>query len=354
MKDEEVAESKKEQKILNKAVHDLESRVETTSPEDLMLKIVEEFQKGSNVYYVIAKNGFIIAKSPEIAQERAKSLIAQAHKCDEEEDTNSLFVCKDIVLDQDRYKVLIEGPDGSVDTKKRHFYIIFLRMLEIATKFSFRSLQKREIEENIFLTILKILGAKDNYTCDHSLSVAEIAAYIGEKIGKREFDLTDYDVNVLRMAGYLHDIGKIGIPDEILNKLGKYREIEIMVMRQHPLFTKAILEPLATHIKYYKQVMDIAVHHHERLDGSGYPFGLKGKEFTIPMQILAIADSLDAMMRDRPYKKAKNLDEVRDDLSSLKDSKFNARLIKEVLKILDEIYEIPKNRQRGHCEFEFS
>lgn len=353
MKDREVDESENERKILDKAAYDLESKVETTRPEDLMLKIVGEFEKKSNVAYIIAKNGIIIAKSTNLDNENAGALFNEKGGCDKEDPQNSSLACKEIELDQDRYKILIKGTDDFNAPKKHQFYLIFLRMLELAAKFSFRSLQKREIEENIFLTILKILGAKDNYTCDHSLSVAEIAAYIGEKIGKVDFGLTDYDVNVLRMSGYLHDIGKIGIPDEILNKLGKYREIEITVMRQHPLYTKAILEPLAAHIKYYRDVMNIAVHHHERLDGSGYPFGLKGKDFTIPMQILAIADSLDAMMRDRPYKKAKNLDEVRDDLSNLKDRKFNAKLVKEILKILEEIYEIPKKRRKEHCKIEF-
>ena len=347
MKDREVAESENERKILDETALDLESKVENTHPEKLMLNIVKEFHKKSNILYVVSKNGEIIASSTDYKQ--AENLLISTLRCHEGDD----YVCKEIDLDQDKYLIFIKGRNGFVAPQKKQFYLIFLRMLELATKFGFRNLQKREIEENIFLTILKILGAKDNYTCDHSLSVAEIAAHIGEKIGKTEFGLKDYDVNVLRMAGYLHDIGKIGIPDEILNKLGKYREIEIMVMRQHPYYTKAILEPLSAHIKYYRDVMNIAIHHHERLDGSGYPFGLKGKDFSIPMQILAIADSLDAMMRDRPYKKAKNLDEVRDDLSSLKDSKFNARLIKEVLKILDEIYEIPKQRRREHCQFEF-
>ena len=354
-KDNEVNEAENERSILEKSSEKIENVVELSSPEDLMFSILDDFKEKTNISYVVSKNGEVYKYSGKLNESEAIEILNETQ--DEIEKgvkaSDSKYPFKKITLDGESYLVILRDAGSAKVARKRQFYLIFLFMLELATRYSFKSEQKREIEENIFLTILKILGLKDNYTCDHSLSVAEIAVYIGEKIGKEKYNLKDYDIDILRMAGYLHDIGKMGIPDEILNKLGAYDELDIKVMRRHPLYTKAILQPLAKHIKYYKDIMNVAVHHHERLDGSGYPFGLKGKDFTIPMQILAIADSLDAMMRDRPYKSAKSLKDIREDLSSLAGTKFNRKLVKEVIKILEEIYNIPGRRKREHCDIKF-
>ncbi len=268
-------------------------------------------------------------------------------------------LCEEIQIGGDRYRIHLEFNDY-IDEKESVFYTILVNVLAFAANFSNEYQVRRSIESNTFKSILKLLGAKDHYTCDHSVSVAEIAKFIAEELRKTnnvKFDLREYDIDVIKMAGYLHDIGKMGIPDEILNKLGRYNEAEMDIMRLHPKFTEMIIKPLAEYVDFYKDVLDVAVHHHERLDGSGYPYGLKGAEFTIKMQILAISDILDAMMRDRPYKQAKGDEEVIEELRAMISGpenswKFDPELIEIVIAKFHEIKQIPYKIDKDFCEID--
>ena len=105
----------------------------------------------------------------------------------------------------------------------------------------------------------------------------------------------------LRQGGVLHDIGKIGIPNEIINKAGLLTAKERIVMNKHPIIGERICEPL----KSLRALLPIIRWHHERLDGSGYPDGLKGRAFPLPAQILQLADIFDAITTDRPYHRAR-------------------------------------------------
>ena len=105
----------------------------------------------------------------------------------------------------------------------------------------------------------------------------------------------------LRQGGVLHDIGKIGIPNEIINKAGRLTDKERIVMNKHPIIGERICEPL----KSLRHLLPIIRWHHERLDGTGYPDGLKGNQFPVPAQILQLADIYDAVTTDRPYHRAR-------------------------------------------------
>jgi len=133
------------------------------------------------------------------------------------------------------------------------------------------------------------------YTARHQQRVAVLSCIIAEKMG-----LPTDKANGLRMAALTHDIGKIGIPDKILNKPGKLTDIEFNTIKAHPTLGYTMLE----NIDFGYPVAQIVHQHHERIDGSGYPQGLKDKEILPEAKILAVADVFDAMTSDRPYRPA--------------------------------------------------
>ncbi len=143
-------------------------------------------------------------------------------------------------------------------------------------------------------SLAKALEAKDPYTAKHSARVSKFSVMLGRRIGLPEEELV-----LLKKGALMHDLGKIGIPDAILNKPGPLDDEEYEVMCNHPVDTAAIMQPL----KRFKAFAEIAAWHHERWDGNGYPDGLKGEEIPLPARIVAIADTWDAMTGDRVYRK---------------------------------------------------
>lgn len=152
---------------------------------------------------------------------------------------------------------------------------------------------------NLFLSSLTVivntLEAKDPYTNGHSMRVTNMSKTFTEHIYGQIQLLTDIEI-----AGRLHDVGKIGIKESILNKPDKLTPEEFEQMKMHPIITEQILSPIIS----LKEIVIIAKHHHERFDGRGYPSGLKGEEIPLGSRILALADAYDAMTSSRPYRKA--------------------------------------------------
>ena len=130
---------------------------------------------------------------------------------------------------------------------------------------------------------------------------SERVTKLGLKIG-RFLRLTQEEMDVLHRGGLLHDIGKLGIPVDILDKDGKLTKEEEKVMREHVRLGARILEPIAA----YADVIPIVLHHHENFNGEGYPEGLAGKDISLGGRIFAVADSFDALTSDRPYRQALN------------------------------------------------
>jgi HD-GYP domain-containing protein (c-di-GMP phosphodiesterase class II) len=153
-----------------------------------------------------------------------------------------------------------------------------------------------DAEKTYFETISALalaVDAKDKYSRGHLDRVAGYVVRIAEKLG-----LDEKQKKVLRDAARLHDVGKIGVPDEILTKPGKLADHEIDMMKKHPEIGESIVRP----IRSLRDLCDIIRHHHEKLDGSGYPDGLKGDEITLLVRITAVADIFDALTTDRPYR----------------------------------------------------
>ncbi len=149
--------------------------------------------------------------------------------------------------------------------------------------------------------LAQALEAKDEYTQGHSARVAEESVNIA-----RYLSLSDTEVQRMWLAGYLHDIGKIGIKETVLNKPGKLDEEEWDLIQQHPVVAGRILGP----IPEFSDIIDIIVHHHERYDGTGYPDGLEGSSIPLGARILAVADTYDALTSRRPYRDPLALEEA--------------------------------------------
>jgi putative nucleotidyltransferase with HDIG domain len=193
----------------------------------------------------------------------------------------------------------------------------------------------KELQKSYFETIRALVNAieaKDKYTKGHSEKVTQIALLIAEKLG-----LTDRDKNILKHAAILHDIGKIGIDLHILQKKGTLTPEERAAIEEHPLIGEHILEP----IEFLKEVREIIHQHHERIDGRGYPNGVKGNNLSLLSKILTIADAYEAMSSDRPYRKAMNKDDIIIELNTHKGTQFDSNLVDVLVDIINRGEDIP-------------
>jgi putative nucleotidyltransferase with HDIG domain len=145
--------------------------------------------------------------------------------------------------------------------------------------------------------LARAIDAKSPWTAGHSERVTKLALKIG-----RSLRLAQEEMDTLHRAGLLHDIGKLGIPMDILDKEGKLTKKEEQLMREHVRLGIRILEPIAA----YAEVVPIVLHHHEYFNGEGYPDGLAGEAISLGGRIFAVADSFDALTSNRPYRKALN------------------------------------------------
>ena len=152
-----------------------------------------------------------------------------------------------------------------------------------------------ECAESVLFALARSIEAKDPYTGGHCERLSECSAQLGQQIG-----LAEEQIIALRRAGIVHDIGKVAVPDLILCKPGPLNEGEWMIMREHPAVGEKICKPL----KSFRLVLPIIRHHHEKLDGSGYPDGLKGEEISLTARVLQIVDVFDALTTERPYRRA--------------------------------------------------
>jgi putative two-component system response regulator len=152
-----------------------------------------------------------------------------------------------------------------------------------------------ERAESVLFSLARSIEGKDPYTHGHCERLADYSARLGEQLGLAEDQIT-----ALRRAGIVHDVGKIAVPDAILLKPGRLTPDEWTVIREHSAVGERICAPL----KSFRFVLPIIRHHHEKLDGSGYPDGLRGDAIPIAARVLQIVDVYDALTTDRPYKKA--------------------------------------------------
>jgi putative two-component system response regulator len=190
--------------------------------------------------------------------------------------------------------------------------------------------QTEEIQKTFINTVTSLvnaLEAKDEYTHGHSERVTDIAIKIA-----RELRIDETDVEKIRLAGLLHDIGKIGVKEHILNKPGKLTEEEFEQVKTHSKIGEHILRPVIKD----KDILDMVIHHHERCDGRGYPDGLVDSQISLQASILAVADAYDAMTSDRPYRKALSIEDARLEFGRFTGIQFRPLVVDALFSILDK------------------
>ena len=174
-------------------------------------------------------------------------------------------------------------------------------------------------------SLANALEARDSYTRGHSERVTALAMRIGANMG-----LGRRDMGVIRESGLLHDIGKIGIPDGVLNKPSSLSTSEREEIEHHPMFGNNILGQL----KFLHQASKAILHHHERFDGQGYPAGLLGQEIPLVARIIAVADAWDAMTSTRPYRNALERQSALDEISQHSGAQFDPAVVKAFLDVV--------------------
>ena len=184
--------------------------------------------------------------------------------------------------------------------------------------------------------LVSAIDAKDPYTCGHSNRVARVSLRLAEQL-----NCSDEMKNTIYLSGILHDIGKIGISDQVLGKEGRLTDEEYEHIKQHPELGYSIL----CGIKRIRDVLPGVLHHHENWDGTGYPHGLAGEDIPLMARIIAVADRFDAMGSDRPYRQGMPADEVDRILRNGAGSQWDARIIAAFFEARDDVRKIAKRER---------
>jgi len=218
-------------------------------------------------------------------------------------------------------------------TKRR--YQQNLQNLVLQRTAKLRSALKRV--EDTYDSTIKVLGSaldlRDAETEEHSHRVAQYTLSLAKALGV----LHSKQLRDIRWWAYLHDIGKIGVPDEILLKPGKLTEAEMNVIRTHPELGYRLLNG----VRFLQGASELVLHHHESFDGSGYPHGLKAEQIPLSARLFAVADTIDAMTSDRPYRKALPFSDVKQELSRVSGSQFDPRIVEVFFSIPEGQWALP-------------
>lgn len=202
-----------------------------------------------------------------------------------------------------------------------------IKRLHIATTELSREIEdaKKNIENHYASTVKALLAAidaKDQYTRGHSERVSRFSAFLAERIGVQSSKIL-----ALEQAALIHDIGKIGVEGNILKKQGVLDTSEFAEIKKHPSIGARII----TSVDFLREMMPVILCHHERFDGTGFPERLKGSAIPLSARVVAIADAVDAMLCDRPYRSALALDHVREEISRMSGKQFDPDIVSVVL-----------------------
>ncbi len=231
---------------------------------------------------------------------------------------------------QDQLLLLIESGIKSISQMN------MIKKINTELKDTYDKLEQAYMES--IETLRYTVEAKDVYTKGHSDRVSAFSVLIGQKLG-----LSDEDIKLLRIGGLFHDIGKIGVPDNILLKDSKLTDDEYSQIKNHPSIGAHIL----SNATIFADIIPIVKFHHEKFDGTGYPSRLKGEEIPYLARIATVADTFDAMTSVRPYRNALPLEIVKEEFRKLAGIQFDPEISKVFLNILendyDKILEIQEN-----------
>lgn len=215
---------------------------------------------------------------------------------------------------------------ATIFTEYNYWGLIFVILTIILLRYTLLlySNTKEQLTDTVE-ALMNAIDARDMYTEGHSRRVAEISVEIA-----KELKLSQWEIEKLHIAAMLHDVGKIGISDNILNKPGKLTEEEYNIIKEHPTIGVRILKKIKN-IDYVHKIVEL---HHERYDGKGYPHGLKEDEVDIQVYIVHLADTVDAMTSDRPYRKGLSKEIVKAEIEKYSGTQFHPKVAAAYLNIL--------------------
>lgn len=215
-------------------------------------------------------------------------------------------------------EMLVENK-ASLETEKS---LLFRHAMTEAEK------QRNDLLLQVIESLSLAIDQRDSYTANHQKRVSDVAVNIASDLG-----LSASQIEGVRFGGLLHDIGKNGIPTEVLHKVTALSEHDLAVMHEHPMSGFRILEG----INFPWPIADIVLQHQERLDGSGYPYGLKGDEILLEARILAVADTIDAMTSDRPYRPALELEVALSELREKRGILYDADVVDAAIRVCEKM-----------------
>jgi putative nucleotidyltransferase with HDIG domain len=221
-------------------------------------------------------------------------------------------------------------------------YLCFIIILYLAAKELLHSEKQNNLYTKTMEALVLAIEAKDMYTRGHSNRVSEYSIILGKQMKKSGFEL---DLDTLRVSSLLHDIGKVNIPLEILQKPGKLTDKEYKIIQLHPVYGADI----AKQMEFSDVIIKAILHHHERMDGRGYPQNLNGNEIPIYSKIISIADTFDALTTDRSYRDAFTYEEATEIILSNSGTQFDSQLIplfKEVYPLYLEVAKRPQQTKK--------
>lgn len=206
------------------------------------------------------------------------------------------------------------------------FTSMMFRAMAMQTQLANDASQYKKLSEQSLLAITRAVEAKDLYTKGHSERVAKYSEMIAKKMG-----YSDDDAKTLYIMALMHDVGKIGIPDAIINKPGALTNEEFKIIKSHPVIGADILKE----VDAFEKISEIALNHHERVDGKGYPNGLTGNEISDEVAIVSVADAYDAMTSQRSYRDIMEQAEVRAEIKKGIGTQFKKQQAEAMLEIID-------------------
>jgi putative nucleotidyltransferase with HDIG domain len=172
-----------------------------------------------------------------------------------------------------------------------------------------------------------IVESRDPYTAGHQKRVAKLAVAIAGEMG-----LSEEKIDLIRMGSLIHDIGKIYIPSEILTKPARLGDLEFSMIKSHPTVGYNILNK----VDFIPVIVDIVYQHHERIDGSGYPLGISGDKIFLESRIVAVADTVEAMASNRPYRPARGTSVALNEIKKQRGTALDAEVVDACLKLFEE------------------
>lgn len=212
--------------------------------------------------------------------------------------------------------------------------VVFLRELRDrlfafdAANSDFANERYPEVLLEALRAIISSLEEKDSYTHGHSIRVAEFSVYLAEESG-----LSEVEIREVELCALLHDIGKIGIPDNVLLKPARLTRAEFEIMKSHPVRSGRILEKISA----LRNLIPGILHHHERFDGLGYPDGMKGEDIPLYARMILIADTYDAMTSTRPYRLALDKQVAFEELRKCAGTQFDPVLVEAFIRVMSKL-----------------